>query len=1239
MNGNRKKSIFFFCYALVATAIVVSLSSVNTKRTRTDYLHSLLQQRFTEKESELEQHADSVLALPDLGIPALSAYVSRHHLSDGEFVFYAYEDDHLKSWSSNRISLPTDLDARTNSLEKFQRIDENSVYVYQKKLGTRKVFAIYMLETNFGSSFFDIGIFLPRSTSDMLHVVEAEGEDKNVIYDRRHHPVFSLEIGQIRESDTMAALEELLWLGAFTFLFCALTFLLFSFEFFQKHSYVADILIGIFVIATTTLSIVLRYPLSMHTSYLFSPTYYSFFFPSLGDFLAAMYSMMLICIELYHKPLKVVDYTKGGRLKAFFHLCLADVFFLFVFVMFYNVALNTSSVALPALPLRTPEGESTLMLKFVFSIALTCGILSVHMIFNHVYLTSRLCFHSFREWFRSAGGSALLSGALFGICGLFLFRPDYSRPFIATMIIFYVLVLLTSVYVYKSGKNKFNYYFMVCCLFTTFLLSFVMGDANERRLQSSKESFAQSLKNRNNPVLLYQLRDMAQQLRSDADFRKLMQDSTITNQSVTSYLQEQYLQNLGNYRKKLSVGKGNLQEQQDMSAYRQSFASSVPDSICPDICIFPDMSGRQGTRQSHILMFSSFPIPGPDTFYVALDVEIGSDYFKPAYLLNRSEHRLEKEIMTLSCAEYENGKMTFCRDMRGLFKRNVSDYGLDTLYNGQNFHFGSSEYSVYALNADKWLLIATPQNFIRRNLSTYAYLFIFVILFGYFLRLLLDFPFRRQMFNFQRGLTLLQTVSILVFSLVSSFLFVHFIGQFNKNELFQSTMNRMDMLISTIDVRDLSVDSSDVQALKNRIYPALNRFPKEYVENVNVYSTSGDAVNYLDKNLPIPQSQYRLNPQVIEGIVYRSQTFYIDELPMSLRKDAFILYKPLCNRQGDVVAYFSFPSRQNGGNRERLYFSFIPTFLGVYLFLTVLMMLLGFFFSRYFTSSLTNIANRLSKVSLHAQNQKLSWKHDDEIGVLVNDYNRLVDDLENSAMLLARSERESAWKELAQQVAHEIKNPLTPMKLRTQHLASKVAQGEVTDDYLLKYTHMMSNQIDVLTEIASSFSSLAKIHKGEGREEDLIEIANCALGMYENSEDYTFSLVQDTVDGKASVFVDRQQMLRVYNNLIKNAIQAKRENAPQRVEVKISEADATAWKVEVTDQGKGMDEEARKNAFVPHFTTKFSGTGLGLAIVRNILSDWGGSIGFESEEGKWTRFTFVLPKYFPETSLGKKREN
>lgn len=294
-----------------------------------------------------------------------------------------------------------------------------------------------------------------------------------------------------------------------------------------------------------------------------------------------------------------------------------------------------------------------------------------------------------------------------------------------------------------------------------------------------------------------------------------------------------------------------------------------------------------------------------------------------------------------------------------------------------------------------------------------------------------------------------------------------------------------------------------------------------------------------------------------------------------------------------------------------------------YLAMILAAIVFAYFISKYITKSLKTISDKMNEIRLEKRNKKIEIESSsDEIETLVTSYNSMIDELEVSAVKLATSEREQAWREMAKQVAHEIKNPLTPMRLSVQSFQRKFnPEDENIHQKVDEYSNTLIEQIDTMSSIASAFSNFAKMPAQKKEVLNVVHIVKLALDIF--NEDYiTFYPEDEEIIAK----FDRTQLIRVVTNLVKNGIQAIPEDSENpKIEVRVFSENDTV-NITVEDNGSGITEENKGKVFEPKFTTKTSGMGLGLAMVKNIVETYNGSITFTSQLGEGTTFTVTFPK-------------
>lgn len=335
-------------------------------------------------------------------------------------------------------------------------------------------------------------------------------------------------------------------------------------------------------------------------------------------------------------------------------------------------------------------------------------------------------------------------------------------------------------------------------------------------------------------------------------------------------------------------------------------------------------------------------------------------------------------------------------------------------------------------------------------------------------------------------------------------------------------------------------------------------------------------------------------------------------------------YAPIRNSQNQTVAFIGLPYYGNEADYQTKISLFINTLINIYALVFVAIGILAVFLANQITSPLTFIQESIKKTKLGQKNQPILWSRHDEIGSLIKEYNKMIAALEESAVKLAKSERESAWREMAKQVAHEIKNPLTPLKLGVQLLEKSWKEKDPNfEQKFERFYKSFVEQIDSLATIASEFSNFAKMPDTKLEKLKLIPIIEQCMDVFadtSNAEIYLSNLSNTDVN----IWGDKDQLLRSFNNLLKNAIEAAVGVEKSLIYIKITN-DSQQVYVEIDDNGKGIDPELQDNIFVPNFTTKSSGTGLGLAFVKQAVENAGGTIDFKSVANTGTTFYLSFP--------------
>ena len=390
---------------------------------------------------------------------------------------------------------------------------------------------------------------------------------------------------------------------------------------------------------------------------------------------------------------------------------------------------------------------------------------------------------------------------------------------------------------------------------------------------------------------------------------------------------------------------------------------------------------------------------------------------------------------------------------------------------------------------------------------------------------------------------------------------------------------------------------------------------------INIYSLDGRLLKSSKASFSIDKVQPPIPNYILKLVQSSIEKRYVDIKSVNGIKNRSS-YSQIKDEKFKSLGILNIPYVEDDDFYENELQQFLLRLGQVYSFMLIIAFALAYFLSSYITKSLKTISDKISETSLNQKNEKIVIEaNSKEINLLIKSYNAMVDKLEESAVKLAQSEREQAWREMAKQVAHEIKNPLTPMRLTVQSFQRKFdANDPNLRQKLDDYSKTLIQQIDTMSSVASAFSNFASMPAQQNETLNVVNVVELALDIF--NEDYiVFEKEKEEIITK----LDRTQLIRIITNLVKNATQS----IPEKQEEKLVLISVNQVKdcviILVKDNGAGIESENIEHVFEPKFTTKTSGMGLGLGIIKNIIENYKGTITFETELGRGTTFIVSLP--------------
>ena len=582
----------------------------------------------------------------------------------------------------------------------------------------------------------------------------------------------------------------------------------------------------------------------------------------------------------------------------------------------------------------------------------------------------------------------------------------------------------------------------------------------------------------------------------------------------------------------------------------------------------------------------------------------------------------------------------------GKIINNYGDYNFKSrvsknYYPKQEFYekkVGGKSVLWYNAGNNKLVIIVRSGSVFFEAITLFAYLFgsfLFLMVLFRVGHLLIQYRFRishiknELRFNLrsqiQVAIIFLSLFSFLVIGIATISFYISRFSQTNRDRLVKAIeimANEVQNQIANHAIYDDVLKNSEASE-NSWLESTIKEISEIHSLDANFYDLNGNlkvsTQPYLYKKQILSQM---MEPKAYYQLHYNNKIEDIQNENVSLFSFLSI-YVPIKDESGEPYAYLNIPYLNTQKELNQEISNFLVTLINLNAFIFVIAGAISVLLTNRITGSFTLIASKMKDINLGKTNEEIIWNTNDEIGALIKEYNKMVQKLDESAQALAKSEREGAWREMARQVAHEIKNPLTPMKLSIQYLERAIRDKHPNAEALSeKVSATLVEQIDQLAKIASDFSQFANIGNVKVEVFDINELLELLVNLY--STNTKLEIVYNHPKQPSIISADRIQINRLFTNLFQNAIEASEENPSIRIIIN-QEIDANKLLINITDEGCGIPAETQKKIFTPNFTTKTSGTGLGLAMCKGIVEKANGRIWFDTIEGKGTTFHVLLP--------------
>jgi two-component system nitrogen regulation sensor histidine kinase NtrY len=1231
--GSKTYSLRF----LLAGLAVIFLSSVFRAPADTNYSAEIKKFEYTlhNKEIQLENEVNALTeraakkSYTEL-FSEKPAHYERLYKEFG-YVLLIYENDTLQFWSDNSAAVENQM--KTICLDdKLVKLRNGWFEVIRAKSpqSTRNCIGLLLIKNDFPyqNSYllndFQKQFSLPEDT----RIQKGSRSDTFAIHDREGDYLFSLKFSENTEQTS----SRRIWSAiiAFTGIVLLLIgfFALFN-NVFNKN-YLKTVFFLLSLIIFRFITIKFHWPVALYSASLFGPQYYgdatSFWLPSMGDLL--LNTLFLLCIGLFF------NFTETNFLLYF---------------QITKLRLTARLLLLTGL-LLSLFSCSLIINKFFISLIQNS---TISFTINNIFSLNSLSYAGFII-------IAIIQLAFFLcadkviriICSLQLPSRSLLNPFLISVILFSVLCHLTgyvdwvfiampvviTICIYIIRRRVLPVYSFpdIVVIVILFSIYSVYTFTKEGRAKEHRERvvIAQKLTDDQDPLTEHLFSEVETKFNSDSLLMGYLIQPVKNVNAFEKRLRQDYFSGYWDkYNIKLSLYDTScnalfrpIRPAGDNSAYYDEMIElHGQPTTCEHFYFLKNNSGK-------ISYVAKLPIYGFKhgqhllaTLYAVLNTRfLPEETGFPELLLDRNMG-IDKDLFNYSYAKYKNNELI---SQYGKFQYSLKP--AQFIGNKEEFTFTDIDgytHLSYSPNKSTVVVISKLSHTLLDAVTYFSYLFSFfslIVLIAIIIRQMI----RGSLFNQSSFKYRIQFLLVLIV-LISLALFgtgtIFYIKQQYEAKNRESISEKINSVAIDLE-NQLEGESILNEGYKENSNYLLRKLSSVFFTDINIYDLKGNVyTSSQPKIFEEGLASKKMNPEAYLQMAIGQKTQYIHDEEIG-NLEYLSAYVPFKGKNGQLLAYLNLPYFAKQTELEKEIAGFLVALINIYVLLFALSVIMAIFISNYVTRPLKLVQDKLSKIQLGKRNEPIEWADNDEIGNLVKEYNRMIEELTHSADLLAKSERESAWREMARQVAHEIKNPLTPMKLSVQHL-QRIMHDKTPnmEQRLQSITNTLIEQIDALSSIASAFSSFAKMPRPNNEKIDLDIILQNTITLFKEIAGSVIYYSNNT-SSEAFIYGDKEQLLRVFNNLLKNAIQAIPETREGRITVSLDFSN-NYYIVTLKDNGTGISKDAINKIFTPNFTTKSTGMGLGLAMAKSTIESCEGKISFKTEEGKGTEFYVSIPSY------------
>jgi signal transduction histidine kinase len=1122
---------------------------------------------------------------------------------------FIFKNDDLIFWSDN--SLPVDYaELKRFYKEKILKTPEQSVY-YLKKLTAQaglEYVVVVPLYLKFRSESRVLTPKLSESVFGELKVeIQTEELKNNLIYNKsRNLSLFSIEI---RDELLMGFWFNIIQLALFLTMLLAFAQMVRAKlkDLLRKRKNIASFFFLSAMLVLIRFSMIgFKIPYLFYDYEFMSAKIYaaSWFCASIGDIFFNALALFFLVLFVFNNNSKLIPYKK--ILKSKHRVYLTSIFFLLPTLVAYLTKLQVESIFIDSQINLDISKE----ISFTFPKIMGFALFAIFMVIY--FLVGNVCIRFIEK-------SILSPKVQIQICFLsyLIFGLLSGEWFIGGLSSLYLLFCLFMGYAFSLRdyeKGAFSYMISTVLVFALMGTSFV-GEFSVEKSYETKKKFASKLALENDFKAEWHLNMLKSKIKQDTSFYHYLSSTEEIGQKINSMLPRYF----SSYEFSIDI------EAPSSGQKIKSIEDKIVSTSFEDVYLYSDLKPLDRHYVCVIDLRKDKELQGQIFLEIRQKNPLNNSivekitnfgYYNPFHIgdLAYGHVRWGNLITSSGSFLYDNAFMIE-------YEKNIDKQNYTFYFNGFD-HFAEPD-------GEGGHFIASSAVFSYGDyFSNFAFIFLFLTFNILLILSILGYIYREQelKLSFASKIQFYLNSAFFIPFLIVSIVIVSILNYTSRQETTLFFLDKAENMAQRILERTQELNTEKISA--DSLSELLKAYSSILQADLNYYGKDGlllaSSQDYIFRNKLLSD---RIHPasfmQLKEKRVAHFQSNEkIAEIEFN---NIYLAVKSLKN--GEILGYLGLPFYGSKRSFDKLVVEILTTIAKIFTTIFILLFLILRFSTRALTNPLRLLREKLRSTSLTTQNQPIDYQDKDEIGLLVSAYNNMIEQLEESKQALARSEKESAWREMAKQVAHEIKNPLTPMKLTLQHLLRTVPEPGT-----LRSIKTLLGQIETLADIATSFASYAKMPLPIEEEINIVEVLQQSI-MLHRSDCLIFT---DIPEQEFWVMGDKNMLGRIFSNLILNGIQAAQEELEPQIQIKLTKRQDMKVLIEFRDNGTGIPEEIQSKVFIPDFTTKKTGSGIGLALSKRGIEHLGGSIWFESQVGEGTTFFVEMPLV---NSMKKSKQN